>query len=400
MAATRGRRYCRDVQWLRSHELPSLRLTRAAADVLVVALVLAAFALDAPWQRGPAPAWQWTVGALLTAAVLLVRRRYPLATLAGVLALWFAVHSPQAVDDPPFQFVALLVSAYALGAHAPRRDGLGGLLLAAVGFSAMNLARGEEITAAVAGTIQFSVIFVFGVLVGGAAGRERALRERAARLEAERDEQAQVAVEGERRRIARDLHDSLGHSISASVLQVAAVRRRLGEDQRVERESLLAVERAGRDAVTELRRMLGMLREQPSAKLEPLPSLTRVHELARTIRAAGVPVDLHVEGEPTDLPAGIDVAGYRILQEALTNVLKHAGDARASVRVAYAPDGVTLEIADDGPGPTGNGSDRAGHGLIGMKERAALYGGELAAGPRESGGFVVTARLPYERSAG
>ena len=398
MAATRERRYCRDVRWLRSRELPSLRLTRAAADALVVALVLVAFALDDPWQRSAAPAWQWTVAALLTAAVLLVRRRYPLAALAGVLALWFAVHAPEAIDDPPFQFVALLVSTYALGAHAPLREGLAGLLLAAAGFSAMNLARGEEITAAVAGTIQFSVIFVFGVLVGGAAGRERALRERAARLEAERDEQAQTAVEGERRRIARDLHDSLGHSISASVLQVAAVRRRLREDQHVERESLLAVERAGRDAVTELRRMLGMLRQPPSQKLEPLPSLRRVEELARTIRAAGVPVDVHVEGDPTDVPAGIDVAGYRILQEALTNVLKHAGEARASVRVAYAPDGVMLEVADDGAGTASNGSDRAGHGLIGMNERAALYGGELAAGPRESGGFVVTARLPYARS--
>ena len=400
MAAVRGRRYCRPVQRLRSLELPPPRITRALADALVVVLILGTFALEAPWQRGGPSASYWTVAALLTAGMLLVRRRSPLVAVIGVLALWLAVHTPEALNDPAFQFVALLVSAYALGAHAPRREGLLGLLLVAAGFSAMNLARGEEIEAAVAGSIQFSVIFVFGVLVGGAAGRERVLRERAARLEAERDERARIAAEEERRRIARDLHDSLGHTISASVLQVAAVRRRLREDQSVERESLLAVERSGRHAVTELRRMLGMLRQPPASGLEPLPSLSRVDELARTTRAAGVRVDVHVEGDPTSVPAGVDVAGYRILQEALTNVLKHAGDARASVRVAYAPDSVTLEVADDGRGATGNGDGAPGHGLIGMNERAALYGGELVAGPRESGGFVVTARLPYDRSGG
>jgi signal transduction histidine kinase len=386
------------VQRLRPLELPSPRITRALADAVVVVLILGTFALDAPWQRGGPSASHWTVAATLTAGMLLVRRRFPLVALIGVLASWLAVHTPDAIDDPAFQFVALLVSAYALGAHAPRREGLLGLLVAAAGFSAMNLARGEEIAAAVAGSIQFSVIFVFGVLVGGAAGRERALRERAVRLEAERDERAQIAAEEERRRIARDLHDSLGHTISASVLQVAAVRRRLREDQSVERESLLAVERSGRHAVAELRRMLGMLRQPPASGLEPLPSLSRVDELARTTRAAGVPVDVHVEGDPINVPPGVDVAGYRILQEALTNVLKHAGDARASVRVAYAPDSVTLEVADDGRGPTGNGDRPAGHGLIGMNERAALYGGALEARARESGGFIVTARLPYDRS--
>jgi len=363
-------------------------------------LIVGTFALEAPWQREGPSASYWTAAALLTAGMLLVRRRFPVVAAIGVLALWLAVHTPDALDDPAFQFVALLVSAYALGAHAPRREGLLGLLVAAAGFSAMNLGRGEEIAAAIAGSIQFSVIFVFGVLVGGAAGRERALRERATRLEAERDERARVAVEDERRRIARDLHDSLGHTISASVLQVAAVRRRLGEDQIVERESLLAVERSGRDAVTELRRMLGMLREQPGGARDPLPSLRRVDELARTMQAAGVPVDVRVEGDRTDVPTGIDVAGYRILQEALTNVLKHAGDARASVRVAYGADGVTLEVADDGPAPAAIGDRGAGHGLIGMNERVALYGGQLEAGPGSCGGFVVKASLPFGRSAG
>lgn len=386
------------MQRFRSVEFPSPHVTRAVADVLVVALVLGSFVLDDAWENTGPVRWQWAVAAGLTAGALLFRRRSPLAAMVGVLALWLAVHTPDAVDDPAFQFVALLVAAYALGAHGSRRQGLAGLCLAAAAFSALNLGRGEEIQAAVAGSIQFAVIYVFGVLVGGAAGREGVLRERAVRLEAERDERARAAVEEERRRIARDLHDSLGHTISAIVLQVAAVRLRLAGDQTTERESLLSVERSGRDAVTELRRMLGMLREQPGRGLEPLPSLARVDELARSMRAAGVPVDVCVEGDPSDLPAGVDVAGYRILQEALTNVLKHARAARASVRIVYARDGVTLEIADDGSGAGRNGDREPGHGLIGMHERAALYGGGLEAGPRESGGFVVTARLPFDRN--
>ncbi len=182
------------------------------------------------------------------------------------------------------------------------------------------------------------------------------------------------------------------------MLQVAAVRRRLGDDQHVERESLLAVERSGRDSVTELRRMLGMLREQPRPGLEPLPSLARVNELARSVRAAGVAVDIHVEGDPAGVPAGVDVAAFRILQEALTNVLKHAHATHASVRVAYSRDAVTLEVLDDGSGSHANGDHEPGHGLIGMRERVALYGGDLETTPRDSGGYSVTARLPYDRS--
>ncbi|MCA1701570.1 MAG: histidine kinase, partial [Actinobacteria bacterium] len=256
MASKPGRRYLRSVRRWRSLELPSQRITRAMADVLVVVLVLGAFAGDAPWEHPGPPAWQWTVAAVLTAGALLFRRRSPLAAMIAIVALWLAVHTPDAANDPGFQFISLLVATYALGAHAPRWQGIAGLVVAVAAFSPMNLARGEEIVAAVAGTIQFSVMFAFGVLVGGASTRERALRERAARLEAERDERARTAVEAERARIARDLHDSLGHTISAIVLQVAAVRRRLGDDQHVERESLLAVERSGRDSVTELRRML------------------------------------------------------------------------------------------------------------------------------------------------
>ncbi len=369
------------------------------ADALVVIAVLAAAASEPVWELVEQDGWEWVPAAVLTAAVLLLRRRWPLAALAGVFALWLAVHTAKAHDDPFFQFVALLIAAYALGRHASPRQGLVGLALAAGGFSALNLVRGEGFEAAIAGSLQFSVMFAFGTLIARARSRERDLERHAVRLEAEREERARAAVADERTRIARDLHDALGHTISTSVLQVAVVRRRLRDDQDAERDVLLAVERSGRDAVDELRRMLGMLRAEREAARAPLPSLARLEELAETARTAGVPVEVHVSGEPRAVPAGVDVAGYRIVQEALTNVLRHAGDARAGVRVTYEQDAVVLEVSDDGPGSSANGKSQPGHGLIGMRERVTLYGGDLRAEPGEGGGFIVTARLPFGRGA-
>jgi len=358
------------------------------ADVLVVMAVLGAAALESVWKLDNRAGWHWILAAVLTAAVLLLRRRLPLAALGGVLVIWLAVHTADALNDPFFQFVALLVSAYALGAHASRRQAVAGLLLATTGYSVLNLARGEGVEAAIVGSLQFSVMFAFGALIARARTRERDLEQRAVHLEAEREERARAAVAAERARIARDLHDALGHTISTSVLQVAVVRRRLRGDQIAERDVLLTVERSGRDAVTELRRMLGMLRESADGERAPLPSLARLEELADTTRSAGVPVDLQVEGRMAALPAGVAVAGYRIVQEALTNVLKHAGEARAIVRVACERDAVVLEVFDDGKGGSANGQPEPGHGLIGMRERVALYGGEFRAGPSEADGFI------------
>jgi signal transduction histidine kinase len=369
------------------------------ADALVVTAVLGAAALEPVWELGNRPAWQWVLAALLTAAALLLRRRQPLAALAGVSALWLAVHTADAIDDPFFQFVALLIVAYALGAHASLRQGLAGLLFAAAVYSTLNFGRGEDFGAALVGSLQFAVMFAFGTFIARGRSRERGLEERAAALEAEREARARAAVAAERARIARDLHDALGHTISANVLQVAVVRRRLREDQDTERAVLLTVERAGREAVGELRRMLGMLREEADGALAPLPSLARLEELAETTRSAGVPVEVRVEGDPRTVPAGVDVAGYRIVQEALTNVLKHAGDARARVRLTYGEDAVVIEVWDDGDGGTANGQPEPGHGLIGMRERVTLYGGALRAEPGEDGGFTVTARLPFGREA-
>jgi signal transduction histidine kinase len=179
------------------------------------------------------------------------------------------------------------------------------------------------------------------------------------------------------------------------VVQAGAERLALPETQASTRETLLTIERTGREALAEMRRLLGMLRESDETfGLAPQPSLRHVGTLVGHVRAAGLPVELEIVGEPAPLPAGVDVSAYRIVQEALTNALKHAGPARARVIVRYGPDAVELEISDDGLGP---GDGAGGHGLVGMRERVALYGGSLRSGGRSGGGYTVSVRLPFER---
>jgi signal transduction histidine kinase len=219
-------------------------------------------------------------------------------------------------------------------------------------------------------------------------------RERRARLvEREREVAAREAVVEERARIARELHDAIAHNVSMMVVQAGAERRVLDGEGGTTLEVLETIERIGRGALTEMRRLVGMLRSDSADELAPQPALDDLPKLVAQVREAGLPVELRVEGERRELPVGIELSAYRIVQEALTNALKHAGDARASVHVRYAPDSLELEIVDDGAGasaPVPSG----GHGLAGMRERVALYGGRLDAGRRPSGGFAVRVLLP------
>jgi signal transduction histidine kinase len=196
-------------------------------------------------------------------------------------------------------------------------------------------------------------------------------------------------------RLARELHDVVGHSVSVMVVQAGAERLDLGEERPATREALLAIERTGREALAEMSRLLGILRaEGDGLALAPRPSLAQVDALVKTMRDAGLPVELRVEGEQTPLTPSVDVSAYRILQEALTNVVKHAGPARAYVVVRYGGRDVELEVTDNGHGPVdGNGP---GYGLAGMRERVELHGGTLEAGKGNGGGFTVKARLPLE----
>jgi signal transduction histidine kinase len=221
----------------------------------------------------------------------------------------------------------------------------------------------------------------------------RAAEERARRLEEEQTRSAESAVAQERQRIARELHDVIAHSVSVMTVQAGAVRRLLLPNQEREREALLSVEATGRQALTEMRRLVGLLKEDSVMPLyAPQPSMKTLDVLVGTVREAGLPVELSVQGEQRELAPGVDLAAYRVVQEALTNALKYAGPARAWVSVEWAGDQLVLQVENDGKS-NANG-EGGGHGLVGMKERVAVVGGTLESGPRAGGGFVVTARIP------
>jgi signal transduction histidine kinase len=226
------------------------------------------------------------------------------------------------------------------------------------------------------------------------------LEERAATLERDRDAQSRIAAAAERARIARELHDVVAHNVSVMVVQADGAAYALGTDPGRAREALAAISATGRQALTEMRVLLGVLRRddeaQPAvtAAVAPMPGLGQLDELLDQARAAGLPVSCVVEGDPRPLPDGAALVAYRIIQESLTNTRKHAGPgAQANVLLRYTPAGVELAVADNGQGRAAV-TDGAGHGLTGMRERAAMYGGSILAGPRPGGGFQVTALLP------
>jgi signal transduction histidine kinase len=223
------------------------------------------------------------------------------------------------------------------------------------------------------------------------------LEQHAARLERDREEQARGAVADERARIARELHDVVAHSVSVAVVQAEAGETLLERDPDAARQAFVAIQDTGRQALAELSRLLGIMRKDGDApNLAPPASISRLAPLVEEMRAAGLPVDIVVDGRPRQLAPGVDLSAYRIVQEALTNTLKHAGPAHAVVRVTYDQRALEVEVTDDGAG-TANGADRGGgHGLVGMRERVTLYGGELEAGRRPEGGYAVRARLPLE----
>jgi len=214
-------------------------------------------------------------------------------------------------------------------------------------------------------------------------------------LDAALAERLEQMREQERTRIARELHDVVGHSVSVMTVQASAARRLLRPHQEKEREALLVVEQTGREALAEMRKMVGVLRRPEEAPaLAPQPSLEHLDRLVEHARERGLPVVLRIEGSPEPLPAGVDLTAYRLVQEGLTNAIKHARASRADVLVRYGDGEVEVSVLDDGPG--GGDGGGGGHGLVGMRERVAVYGGELEAGPRAEGGYALRARLPVQ----
>ena len=335
--------------------------------------------------------------ALFTAGSLLLRRSapfvVPLAVAAGAFA--FSLLDPAGAYETDTMFAVLILAAWVAGSLLDNRQAaiaLGSLLLGTwtVFLRAPDVPASELIWA----SIPLLGTFLLSAAASRHSERARLAEERARRME----EEARQAVEDERGRITRELHDVLAHSVSVMTVQASAVRRLLKPEQEREREALMTVEETGRQALAEMRRLLGIMRtESERPALAPQPGLGTLPELVEQVRQSGLPVELTVEGTPVKLPAGVDLSAYRIVQEALTNTLKHAGPAHAWVAVRYEGEDVEIEVANDGASDGVN--DGGGHGLVGMRERVALCGGELQSGPRPGGGFQISARLPVAGGA-
>ena len=334
--------------------------------------------------------------ALVFAAALAARRRLPLVLLlvgAVVIVLNHTVLDGVA-EGGAFLF-GFIIGIYSAGRYA---RGSTFWLCGAMVLGAIPLAAFDPHQSPGFGDFAFFTMYLTGPFVTGRLVRYRTERERhwesqAAAARADREEKARQAVVAERARIARELHDVVSHAISVIVLQARGGRRVLDAAPADAREAFDVIEHAGEQALVEMRRLLTMLRQtEEDLVLAPQPSLKRIGELAAQLTSTGLPVDVSIEGEPVEVPPGIDVSAYRIVQEALTNTLKHAGPAHARVVVRYRADELELEVADDGPGTgTAGGS---GQGLAGIRERVGIYGGELHAGRRPEGGYLVRARLP------
>ena len=381
------------------------RLWRLASrywfDLLIVAGIGIAIAVAVHTHRS-VDGWLyrslWLEVPLIVAIVapLLARRRFP---FGAPVAVAIAVAATTLLDDRLVPnnfilFVAGCAAVFLLALLRDSRQAVAGLaiIFGAEGFVARTDPQGG-IGNFVFANIVFGVVWVVGFSLGRKFEEGEEAKERAARAEREREERASAAVAEERARIARELHDVVGHSVSVMTVQASGVRRLLRPDQEREREALLVVERTGREALAEMRRMVGVLRRPEEAPaLAPQPSLDHVSRLIEQAREAGLPVQLRVEGEAGQLPAGVDLTAYRLVQEGLTNVVKHAQATRAEVLVDYGDSYLEVTVSDNGKG-VGNG-DGGGHGLVGMRERVSVYGGELDAGPQPGGGYRLRAKLP------
>jgi signal transduction histidine kinase len=342
------------------------------------------------------PSWLLALLPLLVGVPLVLRRRAPLlmwlAIWAGIALL--SLLADNSLRGLAFMFV-LFAAAYSLGAHATLPRTVAGLILTAPvvavishrGELGLAFSQGHGGTSGVA----LSFLQLVAFLLAGVLVRARRQAVSMAARSAALQRQADQATAVERARIAREMHDIVAHHLSVIVLQAAGARA----SRRPAEATLAKIENSARQALTETRRLLGVLRDpDEETGLAPQPGIGDLDALAASVQAAGLPVNLVIDGDLGALPATVDVSVYRIVQEALTNVLKHAGPARADVTIGCVTEAVTIEVTDDGTGEPGRPAAVGGHGLAGMRERAAVFGGDLTAGPRPGGGYAVRARLP------
>jgi signal transduction histidine kinase len=384
-----GRMSARVSAWIRS----------PAADA-VLALALAAHSQLEIWWPALALGGANASGlkailvptALLATLPLALRRRFPFAVLCVVMGAVAVQAQLTTLLEGMSGLVALVVAVYSLAAHSERPLALAGLAIA--------LVAGTLLIAEDRADFPFDLFVIGAPWLGGRALRTSRLRAReleslTAELASEREERARLAVAAERARSARELHDVVAHSVSTMVVQAEAGEALLDSHPKRARDAFASIQETGREALTEMRRLLGLLRRGDRAlALVPQPSMMRLENLLARVREAGLAVELDIEGQPRLLPPGLDLSAYRIVQEALTNTLKHAGATNAWVNVRYRDHALELEIVDDGH--SGSNGAREGYGIAGMRERVKLFGGELEAGRRSDGGYAVRARLPLQ----
>ncbi len=327
---------------------------------------------------------------LLQVLPLLARRRAPLAVLAVVAGASIADAALYSNYVP----VAAALAIYTAAAHLGRQRSFAASALVA-GALTLTVFVADGYRQAVSGIVFFAAAWVFGDNIGTRRAYTRALEEKNERLEREQEAQAARAVAEEQARIARELHDVIAHSMSVIVVQAAAANDVFDARPERARQALREIEATGRATLAELRRLLGAVRGD-GVEYAPQPGLEQVDNLVTQVRATGLEVAVSVEGEPRPLPAALDLSAYRVVQEALTNTVKHAQATRADVALRFRDDALDVEVRDDGRGAEAEPGDGTGHGLIGMRERVTVFGGSLEAGPAPGGGFAVAARFPLE----
>jgi signal transduction histidine kinase len=376
------------------------------SDWLLAAALAAALLLQLALHDTEGSAALNIAGGLLLTLPLAFRRQAPVAVIAifcatailnealgGALFTFPEAGAPD--QDPPLfaSLAAGAVASYSVGVYADDRPAVAGLLLGVAGLWATVVASDQ---------IEFANFIWSGGLIAATpwfAGRvSRSRRQRIASLELEQEQRTQIALADERARIARELHDVVAHSVGVIVVQAQGARRMIHRDPARADEALATIEDTARSALGEMRRSLGVLRsEGEQAARAPQPGVGDIEGLLANARSSGLSVDFTVEGTARPLPQGVNLSAYRIVQEALTNTIKHAGRVRSRVTLRYGDDELVVEVKDDGPGPAADAREGAGHGLVGMRERVAALAGELHAGAGAEGGFMVRASLPLDR---
>ena len=372
-------------------------ISHRTQDALLAAAVLAGGLLELATSPGtPAHAYLFP---FFIATPLAFRRGATLPALAiaygSAIASFFLIED---IENFTVPFITLLLGSYTAGWLPRLRAALTGLVMGwciVAAIYAVNEPR-------VLGDLIFPGGFALFAWSIGRAVRQRTmlaaeLHEAALRAEEQHEQDAARAVAEERRRIAREMHDLVGHSVSVMVVQAGGARRILDRDPDRAIEAAIRIEQTGRAALAEMRRLLGLMGPSETDQFAPQPTLAGLGGLVQRARDAGLPVGLRVDGEPRELPAGAELAAYRVVQEALTNAIKHAGRAPTEVVVRWDPEALEIVVSDTGRGASPPAEGGGGHGLVGMRERVRVYGGELTALPRPDGGFVVRARIPLRQ---